>query len=289
MDQPPAWDRSKSGATSAPGSHGSCSGDLYTAYTVIAVPPQPDGAGAIGFFAVPYAIIAYPYMMLVLPRLWTTVTATATTFADFITPGRYGNRWLTVASPSQASSHGCPISPSNSSASAWWILASRASGPWPQPSSSLPPTPSSGLRAPHRHRQGRDALHHGPCRADRNPHQARRLRPHLRAGQPVIALHTPPATIFLRRGQVLGLLHVVQQLHRCSTPTRQRQYLAQRARTSSAATPPCCPPTASSSASSPCSATSHSPPESPQRPQRGRTLLFLKMFPQWLLDSASQP
>src|SRR5277367_4354133 len=46
-------------------------GDLYTAYTVIAVPAALFGAGALGFFALPFAVITYPYMMLVLPRLWT--------------------------------------------------------------------------------------------------------------------------------------------------------------------------------------------------------------------------
>ncbi len=72
-------------------------GDLYTAYTVIAVPAALYGAGAMGFFAVPYAIIAYPYMMLVLPRLWTVCHRHGyVTFADFV-GGRYGNRWLTVA------------------------------------------------------------------------------------------------------------------------------------------------------------------------------------------------
>jgi SSS family solute:Na+ symporter len=72
-------------------------GDLYTAYTVIAVPAALYGAGAMGFFAVPYAVIAYPYMMLVLPRLWTICHRHGyITFADFV-KGRYGNRWLTVA------------------------------------------------------------------------------------------------------------------------------------------------------------------------------------------------
>jgi len=72
-------------------------GDLYTAYTVIAVPAALYGAGAMGFFAVPYAVIAYPYMMLVLPRLWTVCHRHGyITFADFVR-GRYGNRWLTVA------------------------------------------------------------------------------------------------------------------------------------------------------------------------------------------------
>jgi SSS family solute:Na+ symporter len=72
-------------------------GDLYTAYTVIAVPAALYGAGANGFFAVPYAVIAYPYMMVVLPRLWSVCHRYGyITFADFVR-GRYGNRWLTVA------------------------------------------------------------------------------------------------------------------------------------------------------------------------------------------------
>ncbi len=72
-------------------------GDLYTAYTVIAVPAVLYGAGANGFFAVPYAVIAYPYMMVVLPRLWSVCRRHGyVTFADFVN-GRYNNRWLTVA------------------------------------------------------------------------------------------------------------------------------------------------------------------------------------------------
>jgi len=35
-------------------------GDLYTAYTFIAVPAVLFGAGASGFFAVPYTILVYP-------------------------------------------------------------------------------------------------------------------------------------------------------------------------------------------------------------------------------------
>jgi SSS family solute:Na+ symporter len=72
-------------------------GDLYTAYTVIAVPAALYGAGAMGFFALPYATLSYPYMMLVLPRLWRVCHRHGyVTFADFVA-GRYGNRWLTVA------------------------------------------------------------------------------------------------------------------------------------------------------------------------------------------------
>jgi SSS family solute:Na+ symporter len=45
-------------------------GDLYTAYTFVAVPALLFGAGATGFFAVPYTIIIYPLVFLVLVRLW---------------------------------------------------------------------------------------------------------------------------------------------------------------------------------------------------------------------------
>jgi SSS family solute:Na+ symporter len=72
-------------------------GDLYTAYTVIAVPAALYGGGALGFFAVPYAVIAYPYMMVVMPRLWRVCHRRGyVTLADFVR-GRYGNRWLAVA------------------------------------------------------------------------------------------------------------------------------------------------------------------------------------------------
>lgn len=46
-------------------------GDLYTAYTFVAVPALLFGAGAMGFFAVPYTIIVYPLVFLFLSRLWT--------------------------------------------------------------------------------------------------------------------------------------------------------------------------------------------------------------------------
>jgi SSS family solute:Na+ symporter len=46
-------------------------GDLYTAYTFIAVPALVYGSGALGLYAVPYTVITYPLVMLVMPRLWT--------------------------------------------------------------------------------------------------------------------------------------------------------------------------------------------------------------------------
>src|SRR5947208_12669755 len=45
-------------------------GDLYTAYTFVAVPALMFASGALGFFAVPYTIIVYPLVFVFLPRLW---------------------------------------------------------------------------------------------------------------------------------------------------------------------------------------------------------------------------
>jgi hypothetical protein len=45
-------------------------GDLYNAYTVIAVPALVYAVGAYGFFAIPYAVIIYPFLFAVMPRFW---------------------------------------------------------------------------------------------------------------------------------------------------------------------------------------------------------------------------
>jgi SSS family solute:Na+ symporter len=72
-------------------------GDLYTAYTFIAVPAVVFGAGAIGFFALPYTIMIYPLVFLILPRMWSVAhTHNYITAADFV-QGRYGNRLLALA------------------------------------------------------------------------------------------------------------------------------------------------------------------------------------------------
>ena len=72
-------------------------GDLYTAYTFIAVPALAFGAGAIAFFAVPYTIIIFPILFLVFPRFWAVCKKRGyITAADFVR-GRFGNRWLALA------------------------------------------------------------------------------------------------------------------------------------------------------------------------------------------------
>jgi SSS family solute:Na+ symporter len=72
-------------------------GDLYTAYTFIAVPALAFGAGALAFFAVPYTIIVYPILFVVFPRMWCVAHRHGyITAADFVR-GRFGNRWLALA------------------------------------------------------------------------------------------------------------------------------------------------------------------------------------------------
>ncbi len=72
-------------------------GDLYTAYTFIAVPALMFGAGAVGFFAVPYTILVYPLLFAVFPRLWSVAKAKGyVTAADFVR-GRFGNGTLALA------------------------------------------------------------------------------------------------------------------------------------------------------------------------------------------------
>jgi len=72
-------------------------GDLYTAYTFIAVPALMFGAGAPGFFAVPYAALMYPVLFIAFPKLWSVAHAHGyVTAADFVN-GRYGHRGLALA------------------------------------------------------------------------------------------------------------------------------------------------------------------------------------------------
>src|ERR1041384_7231040 len=71
-------------------------GDLYTAYTFIAVPAAMFGAGASGFFAVPYTILIYPILFLAFPRLWSVARKHGyVTAADFVR-GRFGHRGLAL-------------------------------------------------------------------------------------------------------------------------------------------------------------------------------------------------
>ncbi|MFF5246665.1 monocarboxylate uptake permease MctP [Streptosporangium sp. NPDC000095] len=71
-------------------------GDLYTAYTFVAVPALLWGAGAMGFFAVPYTIVVYPIVFLVLIRLWSVSHVHGfVTPADFVR-ARFGSPTLAL-------------------------------------------------------------------------------------------------------------------------------------------------------------------------------------------------
>jgi SSS family solute:Na+ symporter len=72
-------------------------GDLYTAYTFVAVPALVYGAGALGFFAMPYTVIAYPFVFVVMPRLWSVSHKHGyITAADFVR-GRHDSGALALA------------------------------------------------------------------------------------------------------------------------------------------------------------------------------------------------
>src|ERR671933_2441907 len=69
-------------------------GDLYTAYTFVAVPALLFGAGATGFFALPYTVILYPLVFLPVLGLWSVSRVHGyVTPADFVR-GRYDSALL---------------------------------------------------------------------------------------------------------------------------------------------------------------------------------------------------
>ncbi len=73
-------------------------GDLYTAYTFIAVPAAMFGLGALnGWFAVPYTILVFPIVYVLMPRLWTVCkTRGYVTASDFV-KARFGSGLLALA------------------------------------------------------------------------------------------------------------------------------------------------------------------------------------------------
>ncbi len=71
-------------------------GDLYTAYTFIAVPGQLFAIGAQGFFAVPYTVLVYPLVYLIMPKFWTVAHKRGyITPADFVRE-RFGSSTLAL-------------------------------------------------------------------------------------------------------------------------------------------------------------------------------------------------
>jgi solute:Na+ symporter, SSS family len=71
-------------------------GDLYTAYTFVAVPALLYGTGAPGFFAVPYTIAVFPLVMFAAARMWSVCHEHGyVTAADFVR-GRQGSAVLAL-------------------------------------------------------------------------------------------------------------------------------------------------------------------------------------------------
>ncbi len=72
-------------------------GDFYTAYTVIAVPALVYAVGAYGFFALPYTILVYPIVFIIMPKLWHAAAKAGHVTAGDVVFGRYRSRPLEFA------------------------------------------------------------------------------------------------------------------------------------------------------------------------------------------------
>jgi SSS family solute:Na+ symporter len=184
-------------------------GDLYTAYTVIAVPGALYGAGAMGFFAIPYCIFAYPYMMLVLPRLWRVCHRNGyVTVADYVR-GRYANRWLAVAVAATGILATMPYIALQLIGMREVIAALGIHGEWPLAAAFVilaAYTYSSGLRAPAAIAIVKDIMLYVmvlaavliiPARLGGYAHI-------FSVAASTLAQHTPPASIILRPAQYWG-------------------------------------------------------------------------------------
>ena len=183
-------------------------GDLYTAYTVIAVPAALYGAGAMGFFAVPYAILAYPYMLLVLPRMWRVCNRHGyITFADFV-QGRFGSRALTTAIALTGILSLMPYIALQLVGMRVVIAAMGVHGEWPLAAAFVilaAYTYSSGLRAPAVIAIVKDVMLYVMVAAAviLIPRKLGGYARVFELANNALQSHVPPATIHLRQGQFL--------------------------------------------------------------------------------------
>lgn len=73
-------------------------GDLYTAYTFIAVPAAMYGLGALnGWFAVPYTVLVYPLVYVLMPKFWSVCKQHGYVTASDFVKGRFGSSSLALA------------------------------------------------------------------------------------------------------------------------------------------------------------------------------------------------
>src|SRR6202042_2097716 len=72
-------------------------GDLYTAYTFMAVPALVYATGAAGFYALAYTIMVFPIVFIFGPRLWSVARARGYVSPGDFVRGRHGSQGLGLA------------------------------------------------------------------------------------------------------------------------------------------------------------------------------------------------
>jgi len=72
-------------------------GDIYTAYTFIAVPALVYATGAAGFYALSYTIMVFPIVFIFGPRLWSVARARGYVSPGEFARGRFGSQGLGLA------------------------------------------------------------------------------------------------------------------------------------------------------------------------------------------------
>jgi solute:Na+ symporter, SSS family len=72
-------------------------GDIYTAYTFIAVPALVYATGAAGFYALSYTIMVFPIVFIFGPRLWSVARARGYVSPGDFVRGRHGSQGLGLA------------------------------------------------------------------------------------------------------------------------------------------------------------------------------------------------
>jgi solute:Na+ symporter, SSS family len=72
-------------------------GDIYTAYTFIAVPALVYASGAVGFYALSYTIMVFPIVFVFGPRLWSVARVRGYVSPGDFVRGRHGSQGLGLA------------------------------------------------------------------------------------------------------------------------------------------------------------------------------------------------
>jgi SSS family solute:Na+ symporter len=72
-------------------------GDIYTAYTFIAVPALVYASGAVGFYALSYTIMVFPIVFIFGPRLWSVARVRGYVSPGDFVRGRHGSQGLGLA------------------------------------------------------------------------------------------------------------------------------------------------------------------------------------------------